>query len=149
MSSQSMLDVIRHKWAEKCSNHLSAYAHTNSQTELGITDRAIGWALKVKKKAKRYNKEVKMLMDQRFKQGETGTKVRPEDVVSDIRSQFGVSDWLTVNQVQSYFSRLASVKSVMVDSNSQNVMENEMANIQAVQHRALQNEMIQLAHATQ
>ena len=135
MASQSTFDVIRHKWADRCSNHLSAYAHTSGRTELGRSDREMGWALKAKKKAKRYNKEVKALMDQRFKQGETGSKVRPEDVVSDIRSQFGVSDWLTVNQVQSYFSRLASFKSTAVDSDSQNLLENEMANIRAVQHR--------------
>ena len=38
--------------------------------------------------------------------------MRPEEAVQAIRGQFPVSTWLSVNQVQSFFGRMAAAKTV-------------------------------------
>ena len=65
-----------------------------------------GWALKTIKKAKRFTEKQKCYLDEKFSIGqETGHKL---DAASVARDRFAVDDFLTPQQVQSYFSRAAA-----------------------------------------
>ena len=75
-----------------------------------------GWALKKMKKAYRFNQKQKTYLEAKFQIGEsTGRKVEPEAVAKEMRRArgtdgerlFSSSEFLTPQQVSSYFSRLA------------------------------------------
>ena len=67
------------------------------------------WALKAKKKSKRFSAAVKDFLFEEFIRGvETGRKENPGLVSrKKIKPQFPQDDWLTTQQVASYFSCLA------------------------------------------
>lgn len=76
-----------------------------------------GWALKTIKKAKRFTEKQKCYLDEKFSIGqETGHKLDAAAVARDMRfardkggnRRFTVDDFLTPQQVQSYFSRVAA-----------------------------------------
>ena len=66
------------------------------------------WALKAKKKSKRFSAAVKDFLFEEFLRGvETGRKENPGLASRKIKGQFPQDDWLTTQQVASYFSCLA------------------------------------------
>ena len=76
-----------------------------------------GWALKMTKKAKHFTEKQKCYLDETFSIGqETGHKLDAAAVACDMRfardeggnRRFTVDDFLTPQQVQSYFSRMAA-----------------------------------------
>lgn len=76
-----------------------------------------GWALKMGKKATRFNERQKRYLDEKFSIGqETGHKLEAATVAQDMRyakdeggnRRFTVDEFLTPQQVQSYFSRTAA-----------------------------------------
>ncbi|KAL9959285.1 hypothetical protein ACROYT_G032596 [Oculina patagonica] len=76
-----------------------------------------GWALKVPKKASRFNDNQRQYLDAKFQIGqETGHKSDPEKVSRDMRYTrkengqrlFQVDEFLTAQQIQGYFSRTAA-----------------------------------------
>ncbi|KAL9981740.1 hypothetical protein ACROYT_G010483 [Oculina patagonica] len=76
-----------------------------------------GWALKVPKKASRFNDNQRQYLDAKFQIGqETGHKSDPEKVSRDMRYArkengqrlFQVDEFLTAQQIQGYFSRTAA-----------------------------------------
>ena len=76
-----------------------------------------GWALKTMKKAKRFTEKQKCYLDEKFSIGqETGHNLDAAAVAHDMRlardkggnGRFTVDDFLTPQQVQSYFSRAAA-----------------------------------------
>lgn len=77
-----------------------------------------GWALRKVKSPKRFSQDVKDFLLQLFLEGEeSGIKSDPATVscmmksmrAADGKKRFPSSDWLTTQQVSSYFSRLATV----------------------------------------
>lgn len=80
----------------------------------------MGWALqKPRVGGKRYSSHVKDYLKARFDAGEqSGQKADPQQVSMDMRNAqteennrlFSREEWLTRNQVQSYFSRLSALK---------------------------------------
>ena len=67
-----------------------------------------GWAVKAKKKSKRFSAAVKDVFFEEFIRGvETGRKENPGLVSRKIKARFPHDDWLTTQQVARYFSRLA------------------------------------------
>ena len=75
-----------------------------------------GWAMKRAKAGVRFSQEVKEFLNRIFLKGEeTGQKANPLEVSSQLRKirtpnvekRFKRSEWLTVQQVTSYFSRLS------------------------------------------
>jgi len=76
-----------------------------------------GWALKGTKKATRFNENQRQFLDNRFQIGqESGHKADSEKVSRDMRyatrdngeRRFNVEEFLTAQQIQSYFSRTAA-----------------------------------------
>ena len=76
-----------------------------------------GWALRSARKATRFSDSQRQYLDGKFNVGQaTGVKLDPVDVVRDMRyarnqegeKLFTVSEFLTEQQIQSYFSRRAS-----------------------------------------
>ncbi|KAL9965735.1 hypothetical protein ACROYT_G029577 [Oculina patagonica] len=76
-----------------------------------------GWALRAPKKSDRFNTKQKEYLEAKFNVGQvTGRKVNPDVVAKDMRRArdeggeklFSSSEFLTVQQVTSFFSRLAA-----------------------------------------
>ena len=76
-----------------------------------------GWALKGTKKATRFNENQRQYLDSKFQiSQESGHKADPEKVSRDIRyarrdsgeRRFDVEEFLTAQQIQSYFARTAA-----------------------------------------
>ena len=76
-----------------------------------------GWALRSSKKSTRFSEAQRWYLQSKFKVGqETGLKLDPVDVARDMRyarnqkgaKMFTVDEFLTAQQIQSYFSRRAS-----------------------------------------
>lgn len=76
-----------------------------------------GWALKTSKKKGRFNDNQRKYLDDKFKIGQqTGHKADPEQVSLDMRyaknddgsRRFTVDDYLSAQQIKSYFSRTSS-----------------------------------------
>lgn len=76
-----------------------------------------GWALKSTKRSARFNEAQKTYLQEKFTIGqESGYKQDPETVARDMRSAkkqdgsrlFSTDEFLTTQQIQSYFSRMAS-----------------------------------------
>lgn len=75
-----------------------------------------GWALKSKREFKRFTESQKAFLKEKFEVGESsGHKLDPEDVASEMRRVrnaegkriFKINEFLSANQVSSYFCRLA------------------------------------------
>ena len=88
----------------------------------GLSDLKKGWALKKKRKVKRFTKSQKAYMVQKFNEGETtGFKWEPEEVAREMRSVkdnkgkriFKAEDFLSASQIGSFFSRLSLEKRQM------------------------------------
>ena len=96
--------------------------HTTSNGQLYCTDVKLdknseGWALRASKKSKHFNENQKNYLDEKFKLGqETGYKEDPSQVASDMRRaknengerRFAVGEFLSPQQIKSYFSRSAA-----------------------------------------
>ena len=117
-------DDIKRKWASRCVDvgtvkELTAEATALTGEEKGqppVVISETGWALKKAKPGVRFSEPVKEFLKGIFLKGEeTGQKADPAEVASKLRSvrtqdggkMFQRSEWLTVQQVKSYFSRLS------------------------------------------
>ena len=91
---------------------------TSSTLPLPVGDiKPKGWALKVTKKATRFNEKQKKYLEEKFFLGqETGHKVEAVTVAQEMRyakdeagsRRFTLDEFLTPQQVQSFFSRMAA-----------------------------------------
>jgi len=122
LHEESQYDNLRRKWAQKCTS-VKAPNPTSLPVQ-GTTSHSsarvpMGWALPKSKQGKRFSLQVKTFLLEQFMIGEeTGLKVTPQETSKRMRSMrdskgkkvFGKEDWLTVQQITSYFSRLASMK---------------------------------------
>ena len=121
-SQESIYDQFRRDWAARFStihseNRLKPKVHISSVANSSIP---MGWALqKPRVGGKRYSPHVKDYLKARFDAGEqSGQKADPQQVSMDMRNArteennrlFSREEWLTRNQVQSYFSRLSALK---------------------------------------
>ena len=117
-----MNDTIKRKWANACSSVRPSYVSSednlreNSTADYPAVES--GWALKKSRKASRFSDHVKEYLMRLFLEGEeTGNKYDPAAVASNLKSMraddgtkmFPVTDWLSAQQVASYFSRLAAI----------------------------------------
>lgn len=72
----------------------------------------VGWALKQKRKVKRFSQKQKDYLTTKFNEGaETNRKYNPQDVAKNMRRdpQFpSRDDWLTATQIASFWSRLSA-----------------------------------------
>ena len=116
----SLLDLAKTEYAGLLQEGVSCKPTTQSMTALPakeFVDLQEGWALKESKKSYRFNEKQKSYLEAKFNIGQSsGRKVEPETVAremrraldSDGRRLFIPSEFLTVSQVTSFFSRLAA-----------------------------------------
>ena len=94
--------------------HIAAASKTTSSTAKSLEQ---GWALKSSKGGKRFNVNQKSYLDDKFQLGQdTGHKADPTQVARDLRHakrdngdrRFKYDEFLTPQQIKSYFSRKAA-----------------------------------------
>ena len=92
-------------------------ASTSSATVEGNQTVCQGWALRATKRSSRFNENQKSYLDERFDLGaKSGHKADPAEVARDLRHarnenggrRFTIDEFLTPQQVKSYFSRKAA-----------------------------------------
>ena len=122
LHKESQYDQIRRKWAQRCTSLQPPNPSCPCESKPDV-DRApevlSGWALRKARAANRFSVQVKTYLMEQFMIGEnTGRKVTPQEASTRMRSMrdssgekvFTKEDWLTVQQITSYFSRLAAMK---------------------------------------
>ena len=106
---------------------LQPQLHSTSTDSRGTTSLCQGWALRQVKKSGRFNDNQRSYLDEKFLIGQTtGIKCDPSQVARDLRHartdsgerRFTIEEFLTQQQIKSYFSRKAS-KSKQVESSHQ------------------------------
>lgn len=122
-------DAIRRDWALKfssvdiadtksCSTD-SRGPQTSTENTTASSPLQTGWALSKPRSNVRFSQKVKEYLTARFALGEkTGRKADPTQVAADMRNAknesnerlFTRTEWMTKNQVQSFFSRLAATR---------------------------------------
>ena len=115
--------MIRRQWAAKCSSLKGKIpeTHKTSSASTASSSNSVpqGWALKARK-CSRFTEKVKNFLLELFLLGEeTGRKVTPPDPSRRVRTLcregtnqrlFDEEEWLTAQQIASYFSSLATLK---------------------------------------
>ena len=130
-SQESVYDQLRRDWVARFSTLVPEgrprpkSAHTSSVASSSLP---MGWALqKPRGRATRYSPQVKDYLKARFDAGEeSGMKADPQQVAVDMRNArtednkrlFSREQWLTRNQIQSYFSRLSVMKKKQTSTSS-------------------------------
>ena len=129
-SRLNQYDVIRRDWALKFSSvdnpaDTEMYSvpsggpPTFSEVTSSKSSLQTGWALSKPRSSVRFSPKVKEYLTARFTIGErTGCKADPGQVAADMRNAknesnerlFTRSEWLSKNQVQSFFSRMAAAR---------------------------------------
>ncbi|XP_031559921.1 uncharacterized protein LOC116296104 [Actinia tenebrosa] len=126
LHEESQYDQIQRKWAQKCTSLKPPnpscppmVSSASNSEEVHVPDLVTGWALKKSKQCNRFPLHVKSYLVGQFLIGEdTGRKVTPAETSTRMRSMrdsngkrvFDKEDWLMVQQITSYFSRLAAMK---------------------------------------
>ncbi|KAL9977161.1 hypothetical protein ACROYT_G014539 [Oculina patagonica] len=114
---QKYYNLERHLLFGKCKLPTLAVPTTTDHEECPEAPLEQGWALKVSKKASRFNDNQRQYLDAKFQIGqETGHKSDPEKVSRDMQYArkengqrlFQVDEFLTAQQIQGYFSRTAA-----------------------------------------
>ena len=127
--SESFYDPMRKEWAKRFSTidpmqadgstSGSSIRSSEETTDTPPSDLSQGWALSKPRVSTRFSQKVKAYLNAKFELGErTGLKADPNQVSADMRNardeennrRFSREEWLTQNQIKSYFSRLASAK---------------------------------------
>ena len=125
LQTESTYDIVKQKWALKCTT-VGIYPETNKlctgeskeekdKSEQSLVASEMGWALKKSIGKVRFSEAVKNLLVKIFIDGEeSGIKADPKEVANRIRilrhgkkKVFDRSEWLSVQQIKSYFSRLS------------------------------------------
>lgn len=139
LQKDSTQDTIKRKWAAACTSIRPSYLSSKDfLQELSQEDYSLaepGWALKKSKKNVRFSENVKGHLLKLFLEGEeTGSKCDPVVVSKNLKSLrgddgaklFTPTDWLSTQQVASYFSRLTAVaRSGKLAFNKTNLLEEE------------------------
>ena len=120
LERQTLSDIAKIKYASLLQEGAAPIPNTYPTS---TKDRVVssiyseGWALRATKKTYRFNKKQKEYLEAKFNVGQvTGRKVNPDVVAKDMRRArdeggeklFSSSEFLTVQQVSSFFSRLAA-----------------------------------------
>ncbi|CAH3146260.1 unnamed protein product, partial [Porites lobata] len=117
---ESLMDkakVLYHDKLLREASNLPSVKAESSQCPVTTEVLPQGWALRSARKATRFSDSQRQYLDGKFNVGQaTGVKLDPVDVARDMRyarnqegeKLFTVSEFLTEQQIQSYFSRRAS-----------------------------------------
>ena len=146
-------DTIKRNWATACTSVRSSYVQAENgdlkATHYPTAEHS--WALRKTKSSTRFSKHVKEHLLKLFLEGEkTGNKYDPSVVASSLKTTraangkklFPQSDWLSSQQIASYFSRLAVIarSGKLVWETKEILQEDE--NLQALVDREQRNSML-------
>ena len=115
----TLIDKARIQYVQKLTEGTSTQPQMAGSILLmsSSTKLSQGWALRASKKSAHFNENQKKYLDEKFKLGqETGYKADPSQVASDMRRaknengerRFAVGEFLSEQQIKSYFSRSAA-----------------------------------------
>ena len=120
----SIYDRMRREWAKCVSSVDQVEQVSDSGESIGGLEQAVPalnirqwWALSKQRVLNCFTPNVKEYLNKKFDFGvKTGFKAEPEQVTAEMRNsrdeqnnhRFSREEWLTANQIKSYFSRLAS-----------------------------------------
>jgi len=116
----TLLDTAKLAYAEKVQEGFTTQPTLAAPTTTEVSSESPlvqGWALKGTKETTRFNENQRQYLDNKFQIGqESGHKADPEKVSRDMRYArrnnsewcFDVEEFLTAQQIQSYFSRTAA-----------------------------------------
>ena len=121
LERQTLLDIVKTQYALLLEEGVGKMPTLKSR-ELHVTDVSIskaeeGWALKEARKSYRFNEAQKSYLEAKYNIGQTtGRKLDAKTVAREMRRSIGpdgnrlfrVSEFLTPQQVSSFFSRLAA-----------------------------------------
>ncbi|KXJ23561.1 hypothetical protein AC249_AIPGENE12379 [Exaiptasia diaphana] len=132
----TLLDQAKVMYAEKLSEGSSAQPSlpsvSSAQATLLLSQ---GWALKQTKKAVRFSEKQTSYLDEKFLIGQsTGIKADPSQVACDFRNartesgqrRFTIDEFLTPQQIKSYFSRKAA-KNKQVDRSTEQAQKDHQS----------------------
>lgn len=109
---ESIYDNVRRQWAAVTTSVKGAGQKIGRTDYVPVANLRLskGWALKKTKAAVRISSGVKEFLTNLFNKGakDLHQKAMPADVVEQIKETFPVSEWVEVQTVKGYFSRLAS-----------------------------------------
>ncbi|CAB4018789.1 Retrovirus-related Pol poly from transposon 412 [Paramuricea clavata] len=121
LEKQTMLDVAKEKYASLLKEDVFAIPSISTSCSTVVADSypvaQEGWALKESTKSYRFNEKQKSYLTSKFNIGqETGRKMKADVVSKEMRHArgedghrlFGVTEFLSVEQVSSFFSRMAA-----------------------------------------
>lgn len=121
LERQSLLDLAKTQYASRLEEGVGKMPTLTSREPLDsgetVSNVEEGWALKETKKSYRFNEAQKAYLEAKFSIGQTtGRKLDGETVAREMRRSIGpdgnrlfrVSEFLTAQQVSSFFSRLAA-----------------------------------------
>ncbi|XP_068721563.1 uncharacterized protein [Montipora capricornis] len=123
----TVLDQAKVLYAQKLSEGTTEQPSMQSVTagKLSETSLSQGWAIRQTKKAARFNENQRSYLGEKFLIGQsTGIKADPSQVARDLRNartesgkqRFSIDEFLTPQQIKSYFSRKAAkTKQVVAD----------------------------------
>ncbi|KAL9978800.1 hypothetical protein ACROYT_G016364 [Oculina patagonica] len=113
--NESVYDTVRRQWAAtttsikgKSQKIGESHYHCDATTDEHACQ---GWALKKQKPPVRISEEVKEYLTRVFNEDtRSKLKAKPNDVAEDLKRKFARSDWLEVQTIKGYFSRLAALQ---------------------------------------
>ena len=109
---ESIYDNVHRQWAAVTTSVKGAGQKIGRTDYVPVANLRLskGWALKKTKAAVRISSGVKEFLTNLFNKGakDLHQKAMPADVVEQIKETFPVSEWVEVQTVKGYFSRLAS-----------------------------------------
>ena len=123
----TVLDQAKDLYAQKLSEGTTEQPSMQSVTagKQCETSLSQGWAIRQTKKAARFNENQRSYLDEKFLfRQSTGIKADPSQVARDLRNartesgkrRFSIDEFLTPQQIKSYFSRIAAkTKQVVAD----------------------------------
>ncbi|KAK6173861.1 hypothetical protein SNE40_017244 [Patella caerulea] len=149
--TETKMDLVARKWAGKLTDvrpgTVSATTSGSLQYQAGVQSNIIepGWALKESRTRRRFSEPVKNFLLDEFMRGvETGKKEVPANVAKKLKTRFAKEEWLTAQQIASYFSRLAAQqKSGLPFPQSTVAAEDEDAVSEVMYRRHLRSRIIE------
>lgn len=150
----SLLDKAKILYHLKVSVGLGGHPFTSGIAQSKPATEVIpqGWALKTSRKSKRFNDNQKEYLNDKFQIGqETGIKADPTEVSQDMRHakmengerRFTVDEFMTPQQIKSYFSRRAAKLKNIPESTSGSQDEDVQ---EELTYSSIRNQIIEQCH---
>ena len=117
--NECVYDTIRRQWAAtatsikgKSQKSGESQYHSSAEAQEEQLEASHGWALRRQKTNVRISQAVKEYLTRVFNEGtkDGQPKANPADVAEDLKKKFTKPEWLEVQTIKGYFSRLAALQ---------------------------------------